>query len=238
VTDASPLRLVVLYIVWILCGQGCLRGTSIALVRTDKQIVIATDSRTTDENGTRKPDVCKIRSAGTLYFTIVGQSTGSGKDFEAIAERMLQSPESLETRITAFTKEVIPSLNQVLESNAHEREIAVGQGSIMDIVVYGLDDGKLVVYTIKFGLSRDSKSVQPMMVTCPGTVCPNGRFPILAPKGSLDPALSDVLAVQAFVKAQIKKGDPGIGGCMQVIRIDATGKSYWLKKPKVCKNEK
>ena len=100
----NPFRLLALQWVCVFAFSGGLRGTSIAFLRTDQGIVIATDSRATDAKGNRKPDVCKIRNAGQMYFTMVGQIAWQGTDFEAIADRSIRSD-----RAVGYSSHVRPS---------------------------------------------------------------------------------------------------------------------------------
>jgi len=234
----NPFRLFVLQAISaFISSESSLHGTSIAFVRTDMEIVIAADSRSTDSEGNKQPDACKIRNAGQMYFTIVGMTTWQGVDFEALAERSIQSTGTLDSRITSFVKEMMPLLDHVLESDLPARKIATKQGSIMSIVVYGKDAGTLVADVIKFGVTSDARHVLPRRRTCPGE-CPDGRLPVFAPEGVLDSSVPNLSAVWRFVQKEINKQKPDIGGPIQIMRIDRNGKSQWIRKPAVCKDQK
>src|SRR5207244_2098742 len=107
--------------------------TSIAVVRTDTEIVIATDSRSTDADLKPLEDVCKIRKAGALYFTVVGQATWKGADISTMIKRVLLGGGTLDNRVSSLITEVTPSPRIVLASDPPARRIANEQGSITSL---------------------------------------------------------------------------------------------------------
>jgi hypothetical protein len=230
----NPSGLVLLFVIPVIAY-----GTSIAIIRTDREIVIATDSRAHDLGLEESEfDVCKIRNAGPLNFTFVGQSANAGVDFKSIAERALRSSGTLDERIGDLVKELRPHLEEVLQTSPEAAALAIKQGSITSIAVYGLYEGRLTLEVIMFPVSGDGHLGVATRGSCPGRQCQNGRFQLIAPKGTIDTNVEPIRAVRAFVESWIDKGIPSIGGPIEVLRIDRSGKRSWnAGKPSVCKDQ-
>ena len=233
----NPSRLVLLFVIPVVI-HVIAYGTSIAIIRTDQEIVIATDSRAIDMGLDSESDVCKIRNAGALNFTFVGQSATTGVDFKSITERVLRSSGTLDEKLENLVKELKPHLERALQTSPQAAALAIKQGSITSIAVYGLYEGRLILEVIIFPVSGDGHMGIATRASCPGTQCPNGRFPITVPKGTIDTNMQPIRAVRAFVKSWIDKGIPSIGGPIQVLRIDRSGNRTWNGgKPSVCEDQ-
>jgi hypothetical protein len=229
----NPSRLILLFVIPVIAY-----GTSIAIIRTDQEIVIATDSRAIDLGLKSESDVCKIRNAGPLNFTFVGQSAIEGVDFKSITERALRSSGTLNERMGNLVKELRPHLQRALQTNPQAAALAIKQGSITSIAVYGLYEGRLTLEVIIFPVSSNGHLGVATTASCPGRQCQNGRFPITVPKGTIDTNMEPIRAVRAFVKSWIDKGLPSIGGPIQVLRIDSSGERAWSAgKPSVCEDQ-
>jgi hypothetical protein len=229
----NPFRLVLLFVIPLIAY-----GTSIAIIRTDREIVIATDSRAIDLGQKSESDVCKIRNAGSLNFTFVGESALAGVDFKSITERVLRSSGTLDERLGNLVKELRPHLERALQTSPEAKALAVKQGSITSIAVYGLYEGRLTLKVIIFPVSGDGHLGVAARASCPGSQCQNGRFAVAVPQGTIDPNMEPIRAVRAFVKSWIDKGVPSIGGPIQVLRIDSSGKRVWdAEKPSVCEDQ-
>jgi|HubBroStandDraft_6_1064221.scaffolds.fasta_scaffold110133_2 hypothetical protein len=229
----NPFRLVLLFVL-----PAIAYGTSIAIIRTDREIVIATDSRALDLAQKSESDVCKIRNAGPLNFTFVGESAIAGVDFKTITERVLLSGGTLDERLGNLVKELRPHLERALQTSPEAKALAIKQGSITSIAVYGLYEGRLTLKVIIFPVSGDGHLGVATRASCPGSQCQNGRFPVAVPQGTINTNMEPIRAVRAFVKSWIDKGVPSIGGPIQVLRIDSSGKRAWdAEKPSVCEDQ-
>jgi hypothetical protein len=229
----NPSRLVLLFVIPVIA-----HGTSIAIIRTDREIVIATDSRARDLGLESESDVCKIRNAGSLNFTFVGQSANAGVDFKSIAESALLSSGTLDERIRNLVKDLRPHLEKALQTSPEAAALAIKQGSITSIAVYGLYEGRLTLEVIIFPVSSNGHLGLAKTASCPGSQCQNGRFPVTVPQGTIDPNMEPIRAVRAFVQSWIDKGIPSIGGPIQVLRIDRSGNRTWnAGKPSVCEDQ-
>jgi hypothetical protein len=69
--------------------------------------------------------------------------------------------------------------------------------------------------------------------------CPDHRIGVRSPnpKNAFDWSIPPIDSVKNWVQVQIARGAPDIGGPLEVMRIDATGRHEWIpKKPDVCKD--
>ena len=63
----------------LLITAGAAGATSLAVIRTDKEIVIAADSRVTRfSSADSAPDMCKVRQTGNAIAAFVGLVTATG----------------------------------------------------------------------------------------------------------------------------------------------------------------
>ncbi len=220
----------------VLFAQLSSHGTAIAFVRTREEIVVATDSRSITSKNEILPNACKIRNAGRLYFSVVGQTKLEGIDLEAIVERNIRASGTLGARLESLEKELKPILEHGLETNPAARERADRQGSIMSTLVYGHDGKRLVVRLLKFNVA-DGRLTRPEKHRCPGD-CPGGRIPLVYPEGVFDLSIPTTTAAQKLVQGAIDTKRIEFGPPLQLMRIDSTGKHEWIpKKPDVCKDQ-
>jgi hypothetical protein len=218
--------------------QDMSHGTALAIVRTNEEIVVAADSRVTDENRAVLPDTCKIRRSGGLYFSAFGQVSWRKVDFIQVVDKSLSASKSLAERMKTIKDDLVPLLDRALQSDPSTRDIAADQGSIMGVAVYGFDHGILVLYYIRFAL-KDSTHVDPQIHECPGVDCPDGRAVVTAPHaGGFDWSIPSMTGARQWVQAEINKRQFDIGGPLQLLRIDRNGKSNWIEKPNACKDQK
>jgi len=130
------------------------RGTSIAIVRTEKEIVIASDSRAVDGNGKLLPDTCKIRSAGKWQLSLNGMASNRAADVFSIVGRILRRPGDIADRSTAIVNSLTPLLSSAVKSDPALREYALAQGSLLGITVFGSESKVLKLTSIKFVVSE------------------------------------------------------------------------------------
>jgi hypothetical protein len=213
------------------------RGTSIAIVRDDNEIVIAADSRAVDGRGNKLPDDCKIRQAGKWYFTQNGISSVGSFSAPAYIETILArgEHESLDQKTKAIASTLTEALNNVLLIDPSI------QGSAMGISVFGDEDGSLKLAFLKFGFSNGSFRALEIHI-CP-TDCPysDNRAAVFVPSADtrqLDKTTPAETVVRAFVRMEIGKRHFDIGGPIQLLRITRFGKAHWIEEPSVCRNHK
>src|SRR5579872_4502586 len=112
-------------------GQQLLYGTAIALIRTDTEIVIATDSRGIDTNGNKAKDVCKIREAGNLFFSAHGLAESEGFDVFEVVGKILNTLEDLSNKSRLIRDAVEPRVTKALQTDAMVRTGSTG------VIVFG-----------------------------------------------------------------------------------------------------
>jgi hypothetical protein len=220
-------------------AQDVSRGTAIAVVRNDKEIVIATDSRVTNEFHNPAPDICKIRSAGEWYFSLFGMARAPGMDAFPIVEGRLKGEDDIASKLRQISDALTPLLNNAVR-DATIRENVVGNNrTALGVVVYGYHQKVLKLFLIKFTLGNDGIASQ--TTTCPGDCpgSPNGAILTPAIDGrKFDQNLEARIAVRRFVQMEIDKKVADIGGPIQILRIDSSARSEWIEKPQVCRDQK
>jgi hypothetical protein len=214
----------------ILFGLGVCsaKGTATAIIREDTQIVVATDSRVVDliHVGKSLPDACKIRSAGTWHFTLNGEENDR---LFALLNARLESEGTLSTKVESIRTALLSLLKEP-PFNA--------PSAFLKISIFGYEDGVLKLAYLQFAIDNHGD------VTSKTDISSSGPYHVIAPYKDSQWLLSRVQSfpvpvetVRGFVQMEIDKGLPTIGGPIQMLRIDATGKSTWLSKPDVCKDQ-
>jgi hypothetical protein len=214
-------------------------GTSIAIERTDEQIVIATDSRAIDENGKRLPDTCKIRTAGKWHLSLNGMASTKGIDVFFVVGKLLRHSGDIDDRSTAIVNSLTPLLNAVMQSDPVLREHAIAQGSLLGITIFGEEKKVLKLVSIKFVLA-DNGLISYERHACPGE-CSQNRGGVFVP--SLDAPkfnwnIEPLTAVRAFVQMEIDQHLVDVGPPLQILQINPKARPKWIEQPAVCKDQK
>jgi len=216
------------------------RGTSIAIVRTEKEIVIASDSRAVDGNGKLLPDTCKIRSAGKWHLSLNGMASNRAADVFSIVGRILRRPGDIADRSTAIVNSLTPLLSSAVKSDPALREYALAQGSLLGITVFGSESKVLKLTSIKFVVSEGGV-VSNERHYCPGDCAQDGRAGMFVPSADalkFNWNTEPLVAVRDFVLMEIDRHQVDIGPPLQILQIDRKGRAKWIEKPNVCKDQK
>jgi hypothetical protein len=220
----------------VLCALALpVSATSMALIMTDQEIVVAIDSRATDGNGHRLPDICKIRRAGAYFFSITGFSGRQASLFQSF-QRAIAKPGSLTDNLYMEASALAPILEAELRGTPAAQEYAIENGKLTDVIVYGIQDNRPFVKYLVFTV--DGQKVKPDLKQCPGTNCPrSGPVVVTAPVAELDARIDPLAATRSYVEQQVAKGVPEIGGPMQVLRLMPNNGPTWIEKPNVCSGQ-
>lgn len=213
-------------------------GTSIAIVRTDNVIAVASDSRVVDGNDKPLPDTCKIRSAGKWYLSLNGMASTQAIDVFSIVGRILRRQGDIAHKSTAIIDSLTPLLSAAIKSDPALREYAIGQGSLLGIAVYGHEDEVLKLVSIKFVLG-DNGLVSYERHSCPGDCSQDGRAGMFVPSADslkFNWTTEPLIAVRDFVQMEIDRHQVDIGPPLQVLQIDHKGRAIWIEKPNACKD--
>jgi hypothetical protein len=137
-------------------------GTAIAIVRTDRQIVIAADSRVVEgDTDNRLQDICKIHSSGEWYFSLLNVNYTRDFDVSRIVDKTLASDKGdLATKVTMIVRELKPILKSALKSDADLRRFAATRSSLVEIIIYGYEQKILKFWHIAFSIQKTAISVR------------------------------------------------------------------------------
>ncbi len=224
--------------IWAL-PQTFSHGTSIAVIRTNKEIVIATDSRVVTANKRRQPDTCKIRSSGKWRFTMSGTISTPGIDAASIVAKALRDQGTIADKFTSIIDLLMPRFASAIKSDPKLREYAAREGAVLGIVVVGIEGGVLKLMSVSFQFRNGV--VSPEIRTCPGDCYIDGRAGVFAPyadRSKFNWNEDPLTAAREFVQMEIDRDPVGIGPPIQILQINDTGHAKWINKPDVCKDQK
>jgi hypothetical protein len=225
----------------LMMGVGTAAATSLAVIRTSQEIVIAADSRVTSlSTETSVPDICKVRQTGNAVAAFVGlvsySNGGRATSFDAVGtvEAVLDERGTLAAKTEKIEVSLGGQLNKVLGS-APRALLGELNGFVLGVVIAGEDeeDTVLKLHYVRFTLGRGGALVSSIFL-CPGEGCPHGVVRIVAPPTrDLDLRADGVHWARGYVQSQIDRGLPTIGGPLQLVRITHQGLN-WIDMPLVC----
>jgi len=225
----------------LIVGAGAAAATSLAVIRTDKEIVIAADSRVTSISMDGSlPDMCKVRQTGNAIAAFVGLvSFSSGTRatrFDAVAsvDAVLDERGTLASKAETIMATLGGQLGKLL-SSVPGAVLGKLNGFILGVVIAGEDedDAVLKLHYVQFTLSPGGALIS-RIFHCPGEGCPHGAVRIVAPPSrDFDLRLDGVHWARGYVQSQIDRDVPTIGGPLQLVRITQQGLN-WIDQPLVC----
>jgi hypothetical protein len=238
---SRPARILLLLIV----SSGTAAATSLAAIRTGKEVVIAADSRVTSLlAGTSLPDVCKVRQTGNAIAAFVGlvsiSSRKSDPSFDAMVtvEGILDERGTLAAKAEKIRTTLGGQLDRVFErmlASASRATLNKLSGFLLGVVIAGEDEDEpvLKMHYVQFTLGRGGAVVS-SVVLCPGDACPQGVAVVVAPPSrDLGIRGDSVHWARGYVQSQIDRDVPTIGGPLQLVRITHQGLD-WIDMPLVC----
>jgi hypothetical protein len=225
----------------LLIGAGTADATSLAVIRTGQEIVIAADSRVTSLSSENSlPDMCKGRQTGNDIAAFVGlvsySSGGRAIGFDAVGtvDAILDERGTLAAKAEKIKATLGGQLDKVLAS-VSRAVLDKLNGFVLGVVIAGEDEEETVLklHYVQFTLGRGGALVSSLFL-CPGEGCPHGVVRIVAPPTrDLDLRPDGVRWARGYVQSQIDRDMPGIGGPLQLVRITHQGLN-WINLPLVC----
>jgi hypothetical protein len=158
------------------CSVGCM-GTSIALLRTDSEVVVSTDSLALDEGGARST-VCKISPSGSGFFALassVADYGGTGiATFDATKiARQVGKEKTLKERADTFRRIALPGFRNAVEDMRNNlpskfKEV-VSQPWPLQAIFVGVEGGVAAYQVEVFAvtLAKGKVVVTPERIACP-----------------------------------------------------------------------
>lgn len=229
-------------------------ATTIVVIRTPAEIVLAADSRDTfeDKNSpTRTSDVCKIyQSSGGIYFALSGLVSDRVTGFSLA--RLVARASGHHRRIADKVKSAEQLIGEALISELPEVKARDPEGyrkfirekSVLSVVFAGVEDGVLTVHGFSAMLAVSPGGVTPsgfVEEACPGN-CPNGtRGFWLGEAGAIKrlmaaqglPRLPTIDLAKYLVQLEIESDADSVGGPIDLLRITSTG-SEWTQRKSGC----
>jgi hypothetical protein len=228
-------------------------GTTIVVIRTPQEVVIAADSAATFQGDGRPVatgTVCKIyRVNDSLFFAVSGLVNDSRTGFsipEIVASGSAGGSiaEKLATMERAVQGAVLRELPRVKERDPAGYATLMGSKGAVTVTLGGIDAGAPIVTGFSLGLAASPNgSIETNILrdSCPGN-CASGvrvfwfgevaAVERLRASGRL-PALAMPELARYLVQAEIDAGAPGVGGPVDVLRILPSG-PVWLQKKQGC----
>ncbi|MGA8598521.1 MAG: hypothetical protein WB676_27705 [Bryobacteraceae bacterium] len=234
----NPLGLIIDCLIGtIILGGSLSLGTSLALIRTDEGIAIATDSRAVDEYGNKRPDACKIIEVGKdLYYSLAGMTQGNGFNIRTTIERRIKVSD-----VRRGTLSVKEALTHVFATRLNDPQVVdfdKQNRSIVTVLLFGMDGTVPTVGFVKLSLRSGLLSTETHV--CPSDCIDGRKAYSTTPSMDFDllsrtaPPLD---AVRRFVRMEISKDIPDIGGPIQILTISRDGQRTWIAKPAICKDQ-
>jgi hypothetical protein len=224
-------------------GAGTAAATSLAVIRTAQEIVIAADSRVTSlSTEDSLPDICKVRQTGNAIAAFVGLVSYSYSDgrraavFDAVGtvDAVLDEKGTLAAKAEKVRATLGGQLEKVL-GPAPRAVLDKLSGFVLGVVIAGEDEEEpvLKLHYVQFTLGRDG-ALASTIFHCPGEACPQGVVRLVAPPTrDLDLRADGVHWARSYVQSQIDRNLPTIGGPLQLVRITHQGLN-WIDMPLVC----
>ena len=227
----------------LMIGAGAAAATSLAVIRTAQEIVIAADSRVTSLSSEDSlPDMCKVRQTGNAIAAFVGlvsYSYSYGRRaavFDAVGtvDAVLDEKGTLAAKAEKIRATLGGQLDKGLGLSSRD-VLDKLNGFVLGVVIAGEDEEEpvLKLHYVRFTLGRGGVLISGIF-HCPGEACPQGVARIVAPPTrDLDVPADGVHWARAYVQSQIDRDLPTIGGPLQLVRITHQGLN-WIDLPLVC----
>jgi hypothetical protein len=230
-------------------------ATTIVVIRTPQEVVIAADSAATFQGDGRPAGtetVCKIYQVNAgLFFAVSGlvsdsrtgfsipQIVASGSATGSMAERIAR----VERAVQAAVLREIP---RVKERDPAGYATLIGSKGAVTVMLAGIDSGVPVATSFSLGLAESRKgspkgSIETSILrdSCPGNCASGVRVFWFGESGAIErlraagrmPALGMPELARFLVQTEIDAGAPRVGGPVDVLRILPGGLVWVQKKP-------
>jgi Proteasome subunit len=240
------------YIVALLCAAQA-GATTIVIIRTPQEVVIAADSAATirgDGLPLTTQTVCKIYQidSGRMFFAVSGlvNDPRTGFSIPKIVAAESRDGGSMAAKLAAVEREVqaaaLRELPHVKERDPAQYAKLIDSKGAVTVVFAGIDAGVPAAAGFSLGFTASPNgTIEPSTIrdSCPGN-CPSGNRAFwfgdgdaierLRATGKLPELVMPELA-RYLVQVEIDAGAPDVGGPIDVLRILPAGPVWLQKKP-------
>ncbi len=243
--------------VGLLCVLQCklppAAATTIVVIRTPQEVVIAADSAATFQGDGRPAGtetVCKIYQVNAgLFFAVSGLVNDSRTGFNvpkmvgadsaggSIAEKIARVERAVQAA-------VLRELPRVKEHDPAGFASLIGSKGAVTVMLAGIDSGVPMATSFSLGLAESPKgSIEASILrdSCPGNCASGVRVFWFGESGAIErlraagrmPALGMPELARYLVQTEIDAGAPRVGGPVDVLRI-LPGGPVWVQKKRGC----
>ena len=235
---------------------GAAGATSVVCVRTPDALAIAADSMLTirnDQGTLISSSECKVARAGKVFFALSGFYKDPARDYDVIAKvrAAISDRSGFPEKAAAVSVAVSDALTAELgrlksEAPAAYNDMTLRGGTLLNLLLAGFEDGSARVSLLKFRQVVSPAGAIALTTeqnACPGN-CNAGNISAyyLTDKGPIDAYLkkgqpvdwrSPETAAKFLVQLVLDARTPGVGGPIDVLRIDKSGAS-WIEHKEQC----
>ena len=225
-------------------------GTTIVLIRTPDQVVVAADSVGTfvaPGGMTKVESVCKVYQIEEQYF-VVGNFVNDARNgfgVPVLVRNAWRKGDGAQKNVEAARDAILAEFRSrplyareiVQESNKTKYP---PDNVITTVVFFGLHEKIPFVRGWAFELNQESGEITATEDACPGPNCPNGvRLFWVGQHANIQKLVAGgfrgapVDTARSLVQAEIDNHAPGVGGPIDIIEI-STGGSRWVQKKESC----
>lgn len=235
-------------------------GTCIAVLRTEKYIVVAADSKSTNIIGGVHPEAsCKIEKVGDKYFSIAGLVLVEEVHYNAMemASKSAGSAINLEAATESVEKAVQPFLIRIMEQMRKQFPDYFKKHSenkpIFSIIFYGIESGIPKYYSRQFIVKTNvdnslkvevvrqnynSQGDTDLMYASIGEDNGQGKyFDSLELTPDILSLSNLVNLARNLVEVEIKASPETVGGPIDILQLDEKGE-HWVQRKKECLSSK
>lgn len=227
-----------------------LTGTSIVVVRTATEVVVAADSLAVLTGEDASPIyVCKILQVGRAFFAAARLVADNQGEFDVArtVRATYRQNEPLLASVRRFETEMISQLREVVTYiRDHDRryfEKEVANKPALEIVFFGWESSAPVLYLRYFtvqAVSDSSFTISARQKNCPGDCAGGVVYTALGHHDAIDEKLKRVqhywrrgavTSVGELIELEARAKPQFVGGAIDIIRLTASGPKWFQRKP-------
>lgn len=229
-------------------------GSTVIAIRTDREIVIGSDSKVVGTDGSDRGTVCKIIQIGNIFFshTGVAGSTSIGFDVQATVRQALESAEHLGEAIQNFLHSVHHPLHQILVATRRDapefyKHNIEGQSALSAVFCGVIDNIPRLSYLelkpVHHAEADDGLAIQVDQGIDVRSDNEGPAFVVIGHKNAVTTQLGEqpdiwmrtgiVSAVRRLIELQIESTPQVVGPPIAVLRMDRQS-AKWVNKPSAC----
>ena len=222
------------------------RSTTLVALWTPEKVILAADSRVTQDNG-RTTDACKIAHSGSTWIAVSGliSDPATGFSLGPLARPALEQGRSMKEQLARFADAVHPGLTRAVDGLRRDAPVEyaklAGGRPVLQAILAAQENGRPVLATIGFVLDS-SGTLQPHASLIDGTDAKGPRLIYAGQQQRIREFLKTnrnwidgdrQSLVRDLVQLEIDAGTGYVGGPVDVVEIDIGG-THWIQRKLAC----